>query len=113
MGLDFSHADAHWSYGGFNRFREALAVEAGFNINDFKGFGGNKGWEEMQDDIKPLLNHSDCEGGLTVNECKKVAPRLRQLVAAWDDDSFDKAQALLLAEGMEYAVEQNEPLEFG
>jgi len=111
MGLDFSHTDAHWSYGGFNRFREALAKAAGFNMNDFKGFGGNKGWEEMQDNIKPILNHSDCEGELTVDECKIVSPRLRELVADWED-GFDKNQALMLAAGMDYAVEKNQPLEF-
>jgi hypothetical protein len=41
-----------------------------------------------------------------------VAPRLRQLVAEWRDDDYDKINALLLAEGMELAAASNEPLVF-
>lgn len=69
-------------------------------------------WESVKDDIVPLLNHSDCDGELTVEECKQVVPRLRELVAAWEDDDKDKIKALELAEGMELAIERNEPLEF-
>jgi len=69
-------------------------------------------WDSIKDDIKPLLDHSDCDGILTPEECTKVAPRLRELVSAWPDDDRDKIKALLLAEGMDEAVNSGENLEF-
>lgn len=69
-------------------------------------------WSTVNDDIVPLLNHSDCDGVLTVEECKRVAPRLRELVANWEDDDFDKINALLLAEGMEEAILGGDELRF-
>jgi hypothetical protein len=69
-------------------------------------------WDKVNDDIVPLLNHSDCEGILTPEECRKVAPRLRELVAGWTSDDHDKRKALLLAKGMEEAAELNENFEF-
>lgn len=111
MGLDFSHTDARWSYGGFGNFRRRLANEIGMNLDDMEGFGGNIPFHIYQDDIIPLLNHSDCDGELTPEECKQVAPRLRELVSGWEDD-YDKSKALDLADGMELAANQGKPLEF-
>lgn len=111
MGLDFSHTDARWSYGGFNNFRRRLANEIGMNLDDMEGFDGNIPFHIYQDDIIPLLNHSDCDGELTPDECKQVAPRLRELVSGWEDD-YDKSKALDLADGMELAANQGQPLEF-
>ncbi|MCL1700756.1 hypothetical protein [Lysinibacillus sp. Bpr_S20] len=81
MGLDFSHGEAHWSYGGFNNFRRRLASKIGMNLDGMVGFGGNIPFHIYQDNIIPLLNHSDCEDELTIEECKQVAPRLRELVS--------------------------------
>lgn len=69
-------------------------------------------WDKVKDDIAPLLNHSDCDGILTPEECRKVAPRLRELVKGWPDDDKDKIKALELADGMERAAKNNENLEF-
>ena len=69
-------------------------------------------WDGVKDDIKPLLNHSDCDGILTPEECAKVAPRLRELVSAWPDDDRDKRNALWLAEGMDEAASKGENIEF-
>lgn len=115
MGLDFSHADTSWAYGSFYVFRINLANEIGMDLQEMEGFKkGCKGlsWDGFNDDIIPLLNHSDCDGELTVEECKKVAPRLRELVANWDDTDFHKSRALKLADGMDLAVKANEPLVF-
>lgn len=68
-------------------------------------------WDKCNDPIKPLLNHSDCNGILTPEECLTVAPRLRELISQWAEDDQDKIRALLLAEGMERAAEANENLE--
>ena len=111
MGLDFSHCEARWGYGGFGEFRKRLAKEIGMDLDAMEGFGGDIPFSNFNDDIIPLLNHSDCEGELTVEECKKVAPRLKEMVLSWEDDR-DRRNALELVEGIELAISRNEPLEF-
>lgn len=121
MGIGFSHCGASWSYSGFGHFRRRLAREIGIALEAMEGFEEAcpfcgqpmKGlpWGRFSDDIKPLLVHSDCDGEMSPAECARVAPRLRELVADWPDD-YDKFNAFLLAEGMERAAEENEPLVF-
>lgn len=116
MGLDFSHADVKWSYSSFNHFRQRLATQIGVNLHVMKGFALGDAtpisWDTVKDDIVPLLSHSDCDGALTPEECRKVAPRLRELVSRWPEHDRDKEKALLLAQGMELAASRNEDLEF-
>ena len=105
MGLDFHGSKANWSYGGFNRFRTKLAATIGISLEQMVGFkdGDRQGiqpWSEVKDHIVPLLNHSDCEGRLSAKKCKTVGPRLKELVTFWPEDSYDKKQAILLADGM-------------
>ena len=111
MGLDFMGSEAHWSYGGFNRFR--LRIAATINM-DFDGFCNGKPASEKneKDPVFPLLNHSDCDGELSSEECATVAPRMRELVAPWPENDYDKHQALLLAEGMEECAKNGEKLKF-
>lgn len=47
-----------------------------------------------------------------VENIETVTVRLRQLIHNWPDDDIDKKNALYLAEGMELAHQQNEPLGF-
>ena len=119
MGLDFSHCDASWSYSGFNNFRRRLAKEIGVDIDEMEGFNGDRPWSEVDDDIVHLLDHSDCDGDLSPNQCVIVAIRLEELVKSWPDDinvrtrlSYYRTQAQLLAEGMRRAAAAAEPLEF-
>ena len=112
MGLDFYGSKAHWSYSGFNHFRKRLANEIGIDLENIQGYGGNLSLNKLQDDIKSLLDHSDCDGELSFQECEKVAPRLRELISDWDDDDYDKVQALLLAEGMEDCATNKQSLIF-
>ncbi|KZE47058.1 hypothetical protein AV540_20985 [Brevibacillus parabrevis] len=112
MGLDFSHCEARWAYSGCHRFRQRLATQVGFDLNAMDGFDGTRSWDEINDPIVPLLNHSDCDGVLTPEECSLVYPRLEQLIPFWNDDDRDKRNALWLIEGMKLCVEQNEGLEF-
>lgn len=111
MGIAFSHCDAQWSYGGFNAFRVKLAKEVGIDLDSMDGFDGCVPWSKFSDDIIPLLDHSDCDGELTPNLCASIAKRLRELVEGWPE-SHDRANAILLAKGMEAAFERGEPLEF-
>jgi hypothetical protein len=112
MGLDFSHSEAHWSYGGFHNFRTKLADEISFDLNDMQGFGGCKSWDDIQDDIIPLLLHSDCDGELSPDDCAKVYPRLLELVSKWNEDDWDKKKAVMLADGLKLCAECNEPMVF-
>ena len=112
MGLNFKQSNAQWSYSGFMSFRERLASEIGLTLREMDGFkdGGNS-WDSITDAIKPFLNHSDCDGELSVDEMKLVAPRLRELVADWEDD-HDKENALELASDMEALILSGKPLIF-
>lgn len=125
MGLDFDFpgrrgpADEnenapHWSYTGFNEFRRRLAAEIGINLREMRGYGvdipGWRSWDDLDDPIKPLLNHSDCEGVLTPSECATVAPRLRTLISKWNN--YDKGMALRLADAMDACVQAGVDLEF-
>ena len=110
-------SEARWSYRGFIFFRERLAKEIGIELLKMQGFSSDpckwKCWHSIPyDDIHLLLNHSDCDGYLSQFDCKKVAPRLIELVSKWDDDDYDKQNALLLAESMKQCVEQKTNLIF-
>ncbi len=122
MGIDFSHGNAHWSYSGFHHARTRLAAVIGVNLNAMQGFqrsliAGDTGqrpisWATVTDEIAPLLYHSDCDGELSPDECRALAPRLKQLVEHWPDDDYDKQKFLELAKGMEEAAAVGEPLVF-
>jgi hypothetical protein len=112
MGLDFDHGDAHWSYRGFGRFRKRLAEAIGVRLEEMRGFGGGKSWDTVQDDIVPLLNHSDCDGELTPEECAKVAPRLSKLAEAWDEDDYDRITSVELVAAMLQCAEDGVALGF-
>jgi hypothetical protein len=112
MGIDFSYCDAHWPYSGFHRFRKRLALALGLNLDEMIGFGGKRSWDTVDDPIKGLLDHSDCEGDLTPAQCRIIASRLREMVAAWADDDHDKKSGLELAKGMEASANADESLKF-
>ncbi|MCU5173755.1 hypothetical protein [Bacillus paranthracis] len=112
MGLAFNHSEAYWTYSAFNNFRRRLAKQLGFNLDEMYGFGGEVSWDTIVDDIKDLLNHSDCEGDLTPEQCKTIYPRLIELVKEWDDEDRDKQNAIILAEDMKWCYERRLILEF-
>lgn len=133
MGLDFSGSEASWSYTGFNEFRfrcrGRLAKEIGIDLNAMHGFGGPTPWEALPpppqmagDPIIPFLNHSDCEGELTPEEMRGIAPRMLEILNSpswksegendgdWEDE--DKIVGTQLAEDMLCLVEEGENLVF-
>ena len=126
MGVNFTHCDAGWSYSGFHRFRQRLAEAVGINdLDDMAGFRPlfydqqnptehpNLSWQPYEDDpIRILLNHSDCDGELTPDECRAVWPRLREMVKDWPEGDYDRIKALELSDGMLLAATLDEPLEF-
>jgi hypothetical protein len=120
MGLNFRVgnrcSEAQWSYSGFREFRNKIAKVAGINLEDMLGFHGCKGWSSVEDDIALLLNHSDCDGILTPEQCKKINPRLSELLNKLPEDSHwidhDKRCGKILAEDMKECVEKNIDLVF-
>jgi hypothetical protein len=95
MGLNFKFIDgeyskAAWSYSGFHEFRIRLARQIGIDLDNMKGFGGEKrSWDTVNDPIKPFLNHSDCDGTLSPKDCAQIAPRLKELLAQWEPIDAD------------------------
>jgi hypothetical protein len=118
MGIGFSHCDASWSYSGFNSFRQRLAKEIGIrDLGLWWNLGGIDGKrEDYNDPIELLLDHSNCEGVLSPEECRVIAPRLREVVEAWSEEihkgGYDKQMAIRLADGMEKAAAEEKNLEF-
>lgn len=122
MGLDFRVSSVeipweecpHWTYSGFNSFREKLAEMIGMDLRSMVGFGGLDKWDEFMDEpICPFLNHSDCDGILTPDECKRVAPQLKELLEKLDDeDEWNKEQGGMLVNIMEIAAKEDRPLVF-
>lgn len=93
-------------------FRQRLADQIEINLWSMEGFGGNqKSWNSVEDDIVPLLSHSDCDGFIPPEQCHLIAARLSDLIQTWDDNDYDKIQAKSLIDGLNYCYEHNEELE--
>lgn len=120
MGINFSFCDANWSYGGFHEARVKLAKEIDIDLDSMEGFiplryasnGIVVSWDTVNDDIKMFLNHSDCGGYLTPIQCKKIIPRLKELIYSWESYDYDKIHFLKLIEGMEKSVQLKKRLRF-
>jgi hypothetical protein len=102
---------ARWSYAGFNHFRTKLAALEGIKLDSMAGFEGDIPWDTVSTAIAPLLNHSDCDGSLTPDECAQVAPRLAELLPRLKDD-YDRHNGAALVASMRAAAASDEPLEF-
>ena len=145
VGLDFCVEGAktpreerpHWSYSGFGSFRKCLAKEVGIELDKMEGFcefdwleemragtleqaraneGPKRSWDEIDDPLKFLLYHSDCDGELTPEECALIAPRMRELMESWPTccgiESYNRDHGERLADLMDKSVELNQPLIF-
>ncbi len=114
MGLYFDKSDAQWSYSGFNRFRARLAKEIGFDLYDMDGFGGSTSWSTIKDPLKPLLNHSDCDGSIGPGPMKKLAPRMIEIISKWQPQGYDhdRKAGLMLARDMLVLAKQGKRLKF-
>jgi len=140
MGVSFRHGVEpeqprpaccpQWDYPGFGLFRSRLAAAEGLDLDEMQGYSkldwslhdsyqapGTRSWDEATTDLKPLLNHSDCDGEMTPEECALVVPRLREILVTWDADDptfdYDLTNGLLLATCMETCARENTNLEFG
>lgn len=112
MGLDFSHSDAHWSYGGFHRFRTLIASSIGISLNNMQGFKDNGlPWSSIKDPLRDFLYHSDCDGELSPTQCSLIGKRLVEVCSNWED-CFDKEMGLKLGNDMIECGKNKQTLEF-
>lgn len=104
MGL--SIGETHWAYGGFADFRRRLAFEEDINLDDMAGFerevfpgsgewvGKALPWHDEAGKpitvLEPLLNHSDCGGELTWEQCDQIVDRLEEILQGWEMESLWK-----------------------
>lgn len=118
MGLDFSHCDAHWSYSGFSIFRRRICWHIGIIgslLEDMYEDGSYKFL--INDDIYPLIDHSDCDGELTIQEMKQIIPRLQNIIDEWRKDAdwaveYDIINSEYLINGMHNAIKAGESIQF-
>ena len=112
MGIDFSHGDAHWAYSGFMRFRNKLAETLGYAVSLSTMYDDGSYTRMRNEPIWPLIDHSDCDGDLTVEEMEQIIPQLENISNHWDEHDYDKVHGFELIESMREAIAEDEPLEF-
>lgn len=119
MGLDTTHGCWQGPYSSFNYFRRLLGRQIGIELDTFQGFGGIRPWATLTHDIKPLLNHSDCDGKLTVPQCRKIAKGLDKVLNNLNPDlikpeevEYFKTKIIQFRDGCLDAVSKNEQVGF-
>ncbi|MDG1949479.1 MAG: hypothetical protein P8J32_01495 [bacterium] len=104
MGLDTTHGCWNGAYSSFGAFRKELAEQIGITLSDYQGFGGNLLFDGLKHGIISLLDHSDCDGELSPEECTSVAQGLQQVI-----DGFTECKLLQKDKGTaEYFIERCE-----
>lgn len=119
MGLDTSHDAWHGSYSAFHRFRAHLVYiawgpgEKG-DIEKYVGYGGDLPLPK-NDALVTLVNHSDCDGEILLEECGPLADRLEELLSKMEPRAlYDDIRPAIerFITGLRRAVEAGEPLDF-
>jgi len=127
MGLDTTHGCWHGPYSSFASFRKLVAASMGFDLHAMVGFGGEVSWDTLPESgLHILLNHSDCDGEITVEEAVKLKESMeahRETFKSYagetthrdrtyhvDDYMLNKYDTWI--EGLGDAIEANETIEF-
>lgn len=120
------YKDGVYQTGGYEAYRDAIFADAKKT---------KISWDTINDPIKHLLYHSDCDGEIAPEFCGIIADRLEEVIISWPEelvakstnpeqsvsmgypaemtfDNYDKVQARGLIEGLRKAVKLNVPLEF-
>lgn len=125
MGLNTSYGAWDGSYSSFGQWREIIASKIGLNLDEMLGYGGEKEFDKKHD-LTPLLNHSDCDGHLTVPQCKRVKRGLEAILKTMPEINMEEAKryvfktdtdwavykAKLFIEGCDQAIKENKRIEF-
>lgn len=113
MGLDFIPGCAHFTYSGFSFFRHFLAKSIGVDLDQMIGYGGNIPFSTVNHALVPLLDHSDSDDILTVEECKQVLPALKTILENNKEELGDYYnRGIDLCGSMQEAIDDGIPLEF-
>lgn len=118
MGIDFSHGEAHWAYSGFMRFRSLLAETLGYRTPLSEMYNSGTHDVMKNEPIWPLINHSDCDGELTVEEMKQILPQLIAIVNIWEGQhdgspgKYEIERTNAFIDGMKIAIDDDETFEF-
>lgn len=136
MGLDTTHDAWHGPYSAFSRWREALAVAAGYEVVAHPVAPGLRmilvdwghlqhrlqgDWDETPaDPLLVLIAHSDCEGEIRPAQAGPLADRieaLAPLVPDEDHGSWDpgwmRERARRFVAGLRRAATAGEAVRFG
>lgn len=111
MGLDTTHNCWHGPYSIFGLFRKELAKLIGITLGEMEGFGGTLSFDNVKDDLKILINHSDCDGNISPEDAFKLATRLTELLPSIKDKDVT-SWAERFAKGCFEAHSLNEAVEF-
>lgn len=109
MGVNIGRSQ--WAYGLFAEFRRELAALEGFELGEMRGFDGERSWDEVTTPLAPFLNHSDCDGDLSPEECAQVWPRLADLLPLLPQE-YDRINGAGLVEDMRECAASGQRLEF-
>ena len=114
MGLNCTHGCYDGPYSYFNNFRRWVALQIGLNLDSMEGFGGDISFDITNHPIKPLLNHSDCDGELTPDECRSVIRGAQLILEKIDPADWADWEIKLktFANGCKKAIANNEPVLF-
>jgi hypothetical protein len=75
---------------------------------------GTISWDSVDDPIKILLHHSDCDGEISPKDSEKIVNRLEILVPQVfpDPDDYNRIQGEGLIQGLKESILTNKPIEF-
>lgn len=117
MGLDMTHDAFHGAYSSFNRLRVAIAEAAGLPpleemVGYRKPYPTGIRWDAIDDKgLRPLLDHSDCDGSLPVDLLEPLADALTRLL---DHPALgaERRRVEQMIAGFRRAAAAGEPIEF-
>jgi hypothetical protein len=138
MGLDTTHDGFHGAYSAFSRWRNDLAIAAGYRMegeSEWRQYPALNWdaiteanlmgeWESTPEDpLIVLIAHSDCDGEILPEQAAPLADRLEQLLpamrekeaGAWGHITRDggyEAVTQRFIDGLRLAASRGEPVGF-
>jgi hypothetical protein len=84
MGINWSNRDydSHLSYTRFAVFRELVARLVGIDLPAMEDWGGERKCATVADPIAFLFQESESQGGFDSGQCRVLADRITELMAA-------------------------------
>ena len=117
MGLNTTHGCYDGPYSSFNDLRRWIALQIFIDLDKMEGFDeDNKGssWNAILHPITPLLDHSDCDGELTPDECRSIIEGAQMILHKIDPADWKEMEVLLktFSNGCNKAIEKGETVYF-